>query len=401
MIGGGAAGFFAAIQAADQGKNQVSILEKTNKLLSKVKVSGGGRCNVTHDCPYPNKLVQHYPRGGKALRKAFDQFHIKHTIAWFEDRGVKLKVEADGRMFPTTDDSQTIINCLLQEAKKNQIDIQLKCGVERITPKEKGFELKLNNGETRKVDKVILATGGSNKNSNYDWVRELGLKVNSPIPSLFTFNVPNSELKELMGLSVKSGIVQLPGTNWKQEGPILITHWGFSGPGVIKLSAWAAKELFAKSYQFPVLINWTGKTEEEVRTDLQQFRSESPKKQVRSHNLFGIPVRLWEQLCVKAEISVEQKYADLAKKSFNKLIEHLCKDVYAVNGKTTFKEEFVSCGGLILDELNLKTFEVKKHPGLYAVGELTDVDGVTGGFNFQYAWTSGFLAGNDAKRLKT
>jgi predicted Rossmann fold flavoprotein len=401
VIGGGAAGFFAAIQAADQGKNQVSILEKTNKLLSKVKVSGGGRCNVTHDCPYPNKLVQHYPRGGKALRKAFDQFHIKHTIAWFEDRGVKLKVEADGRMFPTTDDSQTIINCLLQEAKKNQIDIQLKCGVERITPKEKGFELKLNNGETRKVDKVILATGGSNKNSNYDWVRELGLKVNSPIPSLFTFNVPNSELKELMGLSVKSGIVQLPGTNWKQEGPILITHWGFSGPGVIKLSAWAAKELFAKSYQFPVLINWTGKTEEEVRTDLQQFRSESPKKQVRSHNLFGIPVRLWEQLCVKAEISVEQKYADLAKKSFNKLIEHLCKDVYAVNGKTTFKEEFVSCGGLILDELNLKTFEVKKHPGLYAVGELTDVDGVTGGFNFQYAWTSGFLAGNDAKRLKT
>ncbi|WP_417608396.1 NAD(P)/FAD-dependent oxidoreductase [Owenweeksia hongkongensis] len=396
VIGGGAAGFFAAIHAAKGAKQKVVLLEKTNKLLSKVKVSGGGRCNVTHDCDYAAQLINHYPRGGRSLRKPFEIFGTQQTREWFEKRGVKLKVEEDGRIFPTTDDSQTIINCLFAEAKRNDVTIELKSEVTKITRKEEGFSLKLKSGAHINCKKVIVTTGGQNKASGYDWLKQLGLKIERPIPSLFTFNVPDSDLKDLLGLSVGKGYVQIPGTKWKQDGPILITHWGFSAPAVIKLSAWAAIDLFDKSYQFPILINWTGLDEEATRTVVNDYKKQHPKKVVSTNQLLEIPSRLWLRICQKAEIEEDKRYVDLSKKQFNKLIEMLVRCPFQVNGKTTFKEEFVTCGGVNLKEVDLKTFEAKKIPGLYLAGEVLNVDGVTGGFNFQHAWTSGYLSGTSA-----
>lgn len=396
VIGGGAAGFFAAIHAAKGAKQKVVLLEKTNKLLTKVKVSGGGRCNVTHDCDYAAQLVNHYPRGGRSLRKPFEIFGTQQTREWFEKRGVKLKAEDDGRIFPTTDDSQTIINCLFAEAKKQEVSIELKSEVTKITKNENSFSLKLKSGAHINCKKVIVTTGGQNKASGYDWLKQLGLKIERPIPSLFTFNVPDSDLKDLLGLSVNKGYVQIPGTKWKQDGPILITHWGFSAPAVIKLSAWAAIDLFDKSYQFPILINWTGLDEEATRTVLNDYKKQHPKKVVSTNQLLEIPSRLWLRICQKAEIEEDKRYVDLSKKQFNKLIEMLVRCPFQVNGKTTFKEEFVTCGGVNLKEVDLKTFEAKKIPGLYLAGEVLNVDGVTGGFNFQHAWTSGYLSGTSA-----
>lgn len=393
VIGGGASGFFAAIHAASAGSTGVVILEKSNKLLSKVKVSGGGRCNVTHDCTNASQLVQQYPRGGKSLRKGFEKFGVAETRAWFENRGVSLKTEEDGRMFPTTDDSQTIIDCLQNEARKNQVEIRLRTEVTGIQPRETGFTMELKNGENLFAKKVIISTGGHNKSGAYDWLRQLGLKIANPLPSLFTFNVPDSDLKDLMGLSVEKGMVQVPGSKWKMEGPLLITHWGFSAPAVIKLSAWAAIDFFERNYQFPILLNWAGKEEQEIRASLSTFREAHPKKVVVGNQLFNISSRLWQRLCEKAGIGADQRYLDLPKKQFNKLVEMLVRSPYQVNGKTTFKEEFVTCGGVELSEINLATFEAKKIPGLYLCGEVLNVDGITGGFNFQHAWTSGYLAG--------
>ncbi len=397
VIGGGAAGFFAAIHSATAGTKRVAILEKTNKLLTKVKVSGGGRCNLTHDCEQPSKLVGYYPRGGKSLRKGFEQFGVTQTREWFEKRGVKLKTEEDGRVFPVTDDSQTIIDCLMRETSRLKVDIRIKTEVAKITPLDFGFRLELKDGRLITTKKVILTTGGNNKAEAYNWLRDLGLKIAKPLPSLFTFNVPDSDLKDLMGLSVNKGIVQVPGSKWKMDGPLLITHWGFSAPAVIKLSSWAAIDFFERSYQFPILLNWTGLDEEEIRAQLSNYRDSHPKKVVMGNQLFDIPSRLWQKLCEKAGISSEQRYLDLPKKQFNKLVEMLVRTPYQVNGKTTFKEEFVTCGGVELSEVNLKTFEAKNIPGLYLAGEVLNVDGVTGGFNFQHAWTSGFLAGTNAR----
>lgn len=397
VIGGGAAGFFAAIQAASSGK-KVLLLEKTNKLLSKVKISGGGRCNVTHDCRYPSQLIGHYPRGGRSLRKPFEIFGVNDTILWFESRGVKLKTEEDGRMFPTSDSSQSIINCLLAEAQKHRVEIRLKAAVIALKPEADGFRLHLASGASIAVQKVIIATGGNPKLTAYQWLKDLGLKIADPLPSLFTFNVPDSDLKDLQGLSVPHAQVQVPvpGSKWKQEGPLLITHWGFSAPAVIKLSAWAAIDFYARNYQFPIVINWTGREENQLREELLQFAQQHPKKQVSSNQLFDLPQRLWQKLCVKAGISENQRYLDLPKKLRNRLLEMLVRCPYQVNGKTTFKEEFVTCGGVELSEVNLKTFESKKLPGLYLAGEVLNVDGLTGGFNFQHAWTSGFLSGKAA-----
>jgi len=397
IIGGGAAGFFAAIHAADAGRNRVVILEKTSKLLTKVGVSGGGRCNVTHDCPYPNQLVQFYPRGGKRLRKAFEKFNTVHTRSWFENRGVALKTEADGRVFPVSNNSQTIIDCLMVEAGQSGIAIRLKSDVQRISPEEKGgFSLSLQGGESILCHKVIVTAGGFNKPEGYDWITRLGLHIANPVPSLFTFNVPDSDMKDLMGLSVPRGFVQIPGSKWKEDGPVLITHWGFSAPAVIKLSSRAAIDLHSRQYAFPILINWTGEGEDTVRQKLMDMRENNPSKRVSANPGFDIPTRLWERLCGKAEIPAELRHADLPAKKANKLIEILIRCAYEVNGKTTFKEEFVTCGGVLLDEVDLTTFESKKIPGLYFAGEVLDVDGVTGGYNFQHAWTSGFLAGSYA-----
>ncbi len=396
VIGGGAAGFFAAIHAASPGGPKVALLEKSNKVLAKVKVSGGGRCNVTHDCDHASQLIGHYPRGGRSLRKAFNQFGATDLRQWFESRGVSLKTEEDGRVFPVTDDSQTIIDCLSQQAHQNGVDVRMRTEVVKIQPENGGFELRLRGGAILRTKKVIITTGGHNKAAAYDWLTDLGLKIARPLPSLFTFNVPDSDLKDLMGLSVEHGQVQIPGSKWKMEGPLLITHWGFSAPAVIKLSAWAAIDLFERSYQFPILLNWTGQDEEPVRQELQQFAQRHPKKVVSSNQLFDLPQRLWMRLCEKAGISIQQRYLDLPKKKLNKLVEMLVRTPYKVNGKTTFKEEFVTCGGVELSEVNLQTFESKKHPGLYLAGEVLNVDGVTGGFNFQHAWTSGYLAGTSA-----
>ncbi|MEQ9147128.1 MAG: NAD(P)/FAD-dependent oxidoreductase [Cytophagales bacterium] len=395
IIGGGAAGFFAAIHAADNG-HSVCILEKTQKLLSKVKVRGGCRCNVINYLDYPSQLVNHYPRGGKKLKKSFELFGPKETRDWFEKRAVKLKTEEDGRVFPITDDSQTVIDLLLKEAQNRNVEIRK--GVEVINIKKDGqrFVLDSKSGENYYAKKVIITCGGYNKSSAYDWIKKLDINIAKPIPSLFTFNVPQSDLKDLMGLSVKMGSVQVPGTNWKMEGAILITHWGFSAPAVIKLSAWAAIDFFEKNYRFPILINWTSLSEDKIRIGLTNFRDSHPKKVVQAKALFDIPSRLWIRLCEKANISSVQRYADLPKKESNKLIEMIVRSAFEVNGKTTFKEEFVTCGGVELSEVDLKSFESKKIPGLYFAGEVLNVDGITGGFNFQHAWTSGYLAGKSA-----
>ncbi|QNL21548.1 NAD(P)/FAD-dependent oxidoreductase [Hyphobacterium sp. CCMP332] len=395
VIGGGAAGFFAAIHAADNG-HSVCILEKTQKLLSKVKVSGGGRCNVMHDLDYPSQLVNYYPRGGKNLKKSFEIFGPKETRDWFEKRGLKLKTEEDGRVFPITDDSQTVIDLLLNEAQNRNVEIRK--GVEIINIKKDSqlFVLDSKTGEKYFAKKVIISSGGNNKSSAYDWIRKLDINIAKPIPSLFTFNVPQSDMKDLMGLSVKKGSVQVPGTKWKMEGAILITHWGFSAPAVIKLSAWAAIDFFKKNYHFPILINWTPYGEEEIRLKLAEFRDNHPKKAVQANPLFGLPSRLWIRLCENAEINSKQHYADLPKKVFNRFIEMIIRSSFDVKGKTTFKEEFVTCGGVELSEVDLKSYESKKIPGLYFAGEVLNVDGITGGFNFQHAWTSGYLAGKSA-----
>ncbi len=395
VIGGGAAGFFAAIHAAENGRNVV-LFEKSNKLLTKVKVSGGGRCNVTHDCEHTSQLISHYPRGGRSLRKAFNAFGATETRAWFEERGVALKAEEDGRVFPLSDNSQTIIDCLLKETQKAGVQVRMRSEVIRLRPLDNGFELQLRDGQLLRAKKVIVTSGGHNKMAAYQWLVDLGLKVARPIPSLFTFNVPGSDLKDLMGLSVPQATVQVPGSKWKMVGPLLITHWGFSAPAVIKLSAWAAIDFFERSYQFPILLNWCGQEEEVLRQQLQNFKAAHPKKLVTGNQLFDIPARLWQRLCQKAGISEDQRYLDLSKKQFNRLVEMLLRTPYQVNGKTTFKEEFVTCGGVELSEVELKSFEAKNIPGLYLAGEVLNVDGVTGGFNFQHAWTSGYLAGKAA-----
>ncbi|MBC5991558.1 BaiN/RdsA family NAD(P)/FAD-dependent oxidoreductase [Pontibacter cellulosilyticus] len=400
VIGGGAAGFFGAIASAQANPNsQVTILEKSNKLLSKVRVSGGGRCNVTHNCFVPTVFSQHYPRGAKQLKEAFKVFGASETIDWFEQRGVRLKAEADGRMFPITDNSETIIECLMHEAGKAGVSIKTGVGVEKIEPQsiadgQQQFVLTLSNGQSITADKVLVCTGGNPKSQSYDWLRALGHTIQAPVPSLFTFNVPNNALKELMGVSVPKAKVRIAGQKLEYEGPLLITHWGYSGPAVLKLSAWGARLFHDLGYTFTALINWIPDyTEEALREQLQQYRQAHPKKVVSTNPLFGLPQRLWKTLTILAEIPEQTRWAELPAKNTNKLIEALHRAPFEVKGKTTFKEEFVTCGGIDLSQVNMKTMESRLQPGLYFAGEVLDIDGITGGFNFQAAWTTGYLAG--------
>ena len=402
VLGGGAAGFFGAIACAEANPNvHVILLEKTGKLLSKVRISGGGRCNVTHACDTPSQLVAHYPRGNKQLKAAFQQFGVPETIAWFAQRGVQLKTEADGRLFPTTDSSETIAQALELSAREAGVRILTNISVDGVEPLPAGgFHLKVSgsgtaqHGTSLRVTQLLIATGGNPKSAHYDWLRALGHTIAEPVPSLFTFNVPNSPLNELMGVSVPQARVVLAGEKLQYEGPLLVTHWGVSGPAVLKLSAWGARRLSELGYVGTALINWIPAfTEDTLRPWLQQFRQENGKKTVAANPQFGLPQRLWRNLTEQAGIAPETRWSDLPAKSQNRLLELLLRTPLAVRGKTTYKDEFVTCGGILLDEIELKTMESRKVPGLYFAGEVLDIDGITGGFNFQAAWTTGFLAG--------
>ena len=401
MIGGGAAGFFGAIACAEANPNlTVFLLEKTGKTLGKVRISGGGRCNVTHACQSSAQLVQHYPRGGKQLKEAFRQFGVAETIAWFAQRGVELKTEADGRMFPSTDSSETIARCLEEAARRAGVRILLHTIVETVLPLPTGgFQLDISSilpGSPKhlEVSRLLIATGGHPKSGGYDWLRELGHSIAEPVPSLFTFNVPDSPLRELPGLSVPLARVVLAGEKLQYEGPVLVTNWGLSGPAVLKLSAWGARRLSELQYTGTVLINWLpAHSDETLRAWFQEYRHQNGKKTILANPLLNLPQRLWRTLATEAGIESETRWSDLPAKAQSKLLELLLRTSLSVKGKTTHKDEFVTCGGIPLSEVDLKTMQSRKVAGLHFAGEVLDIDGITGGFNFQAAWTTGFLAG--------
>ena len=393
VIGAGAAGIFAAANAAKINPgNNVTVLEKSSKLLSKVKVSGGGRCNVTNSCKEVGELVKNYPRGGKELVTPFSKFGTIETRNWFFKNGVELKTEPDGRMFPITDNSQTIINCLLNECSKHRVNIKTNTHIKQIAKSRGCFELSTVDGETIECDKLLIAAGGNSKAEAYQYLKQLGHSIETPVPSLFTFNL-ESNLAPLAGISVPLAQVKIAGTKLVQKGPLLITHWGLSGPAVLKLSAWGARALFEKNYKYTILINWLcDQNEQEVRQQLESFKALHPLKKVSGATPFELPRRLWEFFTLRAEINPELKWNNLSGKSFNKLVNGLVCDEYTALGKTTYKEEFVTCGGVKLEEVNMLTMESKICPGLYFAGEVLDIDGITGGFNFQAAWTTGWLS---------
>ncbi|EON79346.1 NAD(FAD)-utilizing dehydrogenase [Lunatimonas lonarensis] len=392
MIGGGAAGFFAAIQAASLG-NSVTIFEKTSKLLSKVKVSGGGRCNVTNSCPEISKLVKFYPRGEKFLRRVFQQFSVPDTIAWFESRGVQLKVEPDGRIFPISDSSQSVIDALKREASKVGVVVKTKTEVKSIVRSGHGFQLGFD-GYSEQVDCVIVTSGGHPKSSGYDFIRPLGHRIIDPIPSLFTFNTPKDPLRSLPGISMPNAHIRLEGTKLEYMGPLLITHWGVSGPAVLKLSAFGAQWLHDHMYRARAQIRWDATfTEEGLRIALHGYRESYPKRKISAHPLFQIPARLWLFLNEQAGIDSGLVWHQISKKQINRLLENLFRFTIEIDGKTTFKEEFVTAGGVRLDEISPDTMESRLVNGVFFAGEVIDVDGITGGFNFQAAWSTGFVAG--------
>ncbi len=394
VIGGGAAGFFASISVKQHHPNaRVVLFEKSTKVLSKVKVSGGGRCNVTHSCFDNNVLANNYPRGGRFLKKAFHQFGVNETIDWFGERNVVLKTEKDNRVFPITDSSQTIVDCLIQEFEKLGCILNTKSASTAIERNKDQFQLTIND-QKMLFEKVIVATGGSPKKEGFEWLRKLGHKIELPVPSLFTFNMPKNSVSELMGTVAPEARVRLQGGKLESAGPVLITHWGMSGPAVLKLSAFGARELAERNYHFSILISWlAAHSEEEVRELIKSHSTSNRLAQISNFRNEQIPKRLWMYLITKVGIPLDKRWVDVSKKELNKIVNVLCNDSYDVRGKTTFKEEFVTCGGISLNEVNHQTMESKVVAGLYFSGEVLDIDGVTGGFNFQAAWTTGFIAG--------
>lgn len=393
VIGGGAAGFFCAINAAAMNPDlQVVIIEKTGKFLSKVLVSGGGRCNVTHACFSIEEMVRRYPRGARFLKKAFHSFFTTDTIHWFSERGVDLKTEEDGRMFPKSNTSKTIIDCLVREINKYKIDLWMHKEVKSLNYIDQKWQVHLSD-QTEVSDYVCIACGGCAKATSFDWIRRLGHTIESPVPSLFTFNLPKHPITNLMGVSVGNAKVKIMGMNLQQEGPLLITHWGLSGPAVLKTSAWGARELAKSEYKFKAIITWLPEyNESTLRDQFSEIRTNNAAQKILSRNSFGLPGRLWEFLCGESGVKMETRWADLTAVTQNKLIKNLTSYEIEANGKTTFKEEFVTAGGVSLSEIDHQTMESKIVPSLYFAGEIMDVDGVTGGFNFQHAWTSGWIA---------
>jgi len=393
IIGAGAAGCFAAANIPYAVGRQVTVLEKTGKALQKVKVSGGGRCNVTHACFDIPELIDRYPRGKQLLRKSLYRFSPKDTVSWFERHGVKLKTEDDGRMFPVTDSSQTIIDCLWQEMIHNKAEVLYHRSVERIERSEQGFIIHFVDAPSVKADRILVSSGGYPKPDQYKWLEALGHTIQPPAPSLFTFNMPKHPITELMGVVAENATIKISGTKIIEQGPILITHWGLSGPAVLRTSAWGARELQQRNYEFQVMINWLGDVDEaELKDSIAQLRREQGKQIIQSKNPFSLPRRLWEYLLEQSGIKADVRWGELPAANQNKLIEHLIRDIYQVKGKTTFKEEFVTCGGITLSEIDPQTMQSRKVSGLFFAGEIMDVDGITGGYNFQNAWSSAWIA---------
>jgi len=394
VIGGGAAGFFCAVNAARMNPLlEVILLEKSSKLLSKVRVSGGGRCNLTHACFDREEMSRHYPRGQRFVKKAFHRFFTTDTIQWFEERGVPLKTEADGRMFPQSDNSESIVSCLLREVNQYKVDIRMNAEVLKLQKTVDGFDLHLSQGKTIVADYVCVACGGYPKTPMFDWLMQTGHTIESPVPSLFTFNIPAHPVTGLMGVSVPAASVKINGTKLEETGPLLITHWGLSGPAVLKLSARGARELAERNYHFPITVNWLpGQQDQQLALQFRGIRQELAAQKMGFRNPFALPQRLWDLLLELSGIDKEKRWADLPVKEQNKLVVNMVQCSFEVKGKTTFKEEFVTAGGIRLSDIDVNTMQSKILPGLYFAGEIMDVDGVTGGFNFQHAWTSGFIA---------
>ena len=396
IVGGGAAGFFAALTCAGLRRDaEILILEKTSQFLSKVKISGGGRCNVTHACFDARGLTTRYPRGERALIAPFKQFQAADTIAWFEQRGVKLKTEADGRVFPTTDSSQTIIDCLVNAADEAGIKLKINCGAESVVGKtDGGFELTLSNGECLTGDKLLLAIGGCRTPALGRLAVLLGHTLEPPVPSLFTFHIESSWLCKLAGVSVENAEVWVADAKLRERDTLLITHWGLSGPAILRLSAWGARALHGKNYHFLLQINWLPHLNpEKLAAAFQACRQSQPAKFIVNTPLAKLPARLWEQLVLASSVARETRWAALSGAAQHQLIRQLLRSEFSVTGKSPNKDEFVTCGGVKLNEVNFKTMESKICPGLFFAGEVLDIDGITGGFNFQAAWTTGWLAG--------
>lgn len=391
IIGGGAGGFFAGINAAEKNPNhQITIFEKGKSVLGKVKVSGGGRCNVTHACFEPRELVKFYPRGQKELLGPFHSFMTGDTMEWFEKRGVSLKIEEDNRVFPITDDSQSIIDCLLKEANKLNIDIRTNSTISKIKPNNTDWSIEVN-GISQNFDKLIIASGG---NSQKTWkeLEELGYNIVDPIPSLFTFNTKDTRFRDLSGLVVKDAQVKISGTKFQELGPVLITHWGLSGPGILKLSSVSARYLHEKNYQFQIAIDWCFSYDREIIEEQFEIqRKSNPKKSVINTPMFDIPKRFWSSILIFCQIPDNRIWAELSKKETNRFLEALKNSNVSIHGKSTNKEEFVTCGGVDLKQIDFTSFESRIHPNLYFVGEVLNIDALTGGFNFQAAWTGGWI----------
>ncbi len=392
IVGGGAAGFFTAINIVEKNPQlKVAILERGNDVLNKVRISGGGRCNVTHACFEPNELVKYYPRGDKELRGPFHQFCTRDTIEWFENHGVELKIEDDGRMFPTSNSSQTIIDCFLENTKKLGIDILKGQSVQTIFQNDGVWKIETQSGVFLS-EKIVLATGSNPK--IWDMLQIFGHAIINPVPSLFTFNIKNNIIKELPGVAAQVS-VKVKDTKLQSSGPLLITHWGMSGPAILKLSAWGARILHEKNYQFTIFVNWLHDLDfDKTENILKNTKQEHAKKAIYKKSAFDLPNRLWESLVIASGISEEVKWADLSKNQIQNLVNQLTNCSFEVNGKSTFKEEFVTAGGIDLKEINFKTMESKLLKNLFFAGEIVNVDAITGGFNFQNAWTSGFIVAN-------
>jgi predicted Rossmann fold flavoprotein len=407
VIGGGAAGIYCAANAARLCPGlRVTVLEKTGKLLSKVKVSGGGRCNVTHACFDITEMANRYPRGEQFVRRELYRWGVNDTVGWFDEREVQLKTEADGRMFPVTDTSQTVIDCLMREVNRYGVDVRIHAEVKEVAgPGAAGgavfagvsagngdFAVQLADGRSIAADYVCVACGGYPKSGMFDWIRRLGHTIEEPVPSLFTFNMPGDPITRLMGVAVAEAQVKIAGSRLVERGPLLITHWGLSGPVVLRLSAWGARELAAGSYRFGIRVNWLPEwSEQQVRERMRQLRYEWAARSVWNGNPFALPQRLWEYYVGVAGIPEGLRWADLPAKDQNRLVNFIWAAEYAVAGKTTFKEEFVTAGGVRLAEVDPVTCQSRMVPGLYFSGEILDVDGITGGYNFQHAWSSGWI----------